>query len=1282
MMDRPAGRINPRSLFRRLVVLAGAGLLAWSTLAGAPAIPLTPDLAAASLLILLFCAILAFFPLMLFEREAYLSQAVLLAGALLYNLPAAGWAAAIGLLLGAWARRLWRGPALLDSALARPAAPTPVLERDPVFQAGLQSLALALALPLASWLTGGMAAPWIHPALSLLAFALLHGLLLLLDARLGGPPPLAGAASLALLELYPLPFILLAVMNAPSLDLGTLAFTGCLSIAFAILLSWVSITRLSLRRRVDELSTLNQVSQVLRSTLELENLLSVIHVEVTQLLGVNNFYVALYDAAETGIWYPLAVKRGVRQSWPPRPLEDRLTDRVIRERTPLRLSSLASGNGSLAGLPPSESTPTAWLGVPLVSSERALGCLALFSLEEGASFTHADQELLTTLSGQISVAIENALLFEQAQRRAEQLETLNRTSALMAASLDPQEVLAQVCQGVAQVSGGQRSAIYLLEREESRVTLAHAHGLPEAFIARSASFSLVGGSRARCLRTARPCLYPSLAGSEELDREHRETLLSEGIQACCDLPLAAPEGQIGFLSVYYDAPHAFRPEEVELLQTFASEAALAVANARLYARTDLALSERARQLSILEAVGRELSAAINSERLFDMILDFALEFTGSPWGSIGLYNPASRTIEIKASRGYPRQIFSYSVDRGISGRAVRARQTVISGKVSHDPEYIDATEGAARSQISVPLAHEGRVLGVLTLESPQPDLYTTSDQAFLSQLAGQAAVAVVNAELYSETQRRLREQSTLYLVSARLAGKLELESVLDTVQRALEAALERAAVGVYIWDEAERQYTMHRPAGRPPSAMRPTIRESELDLLNLALAEPAPLQSTAGLQFPEALLDERRMCHVIVFPMVSNRQRLGMALLHLSGPARPDEDDLKLLSAIVSQGALSLQNARLFSDVSHGRDRLDAVLNTVREGLVMVEAGGRIMLANESVQAITGLQPAALTGRRLDELDDETLALFGYTRPEVERLLGELRQGLAPQDPRLNYKLGEGKGGRYIERSSLPVWGSSGRATGWMVVLRDVTEEHEVEQARELITETLVHDLRSPLSSVIAALDVLSDKELSGEPSGELAGQALQVARRSSQRVLGMVEALLDISRMEAGMMDLNLGDVHLQAMAATLFADFAAQAREFGLILRSEIPAGLPPVCADPAKISRVLMNLLDNALKFTPTGGQVTLSAEPYEEGWVALRVSDTGPGIPAEFREKIFDRFSQVPGQKGRRRGSGLGLTFCRLAVEAHGGRIWVESGPGGTGSVFLITLPVGPCGGEVL
>ena len=210
------------------------------------------------------------------------------------------------------------------------------------------------------------------------------------------------------------------------------------------------------------------------------------------------------------------------------------------------------------------------------------------------------------------------------------------------------------------------------------------------------------------------------------------------------------------------------------------------------------------------------------------------------------------------------------------------------------------------------------------------------------------------------------------------------------------------------------------------------------------------------------------------------------------------------------------------------------------------------------------------------------------------------------------------------------------------------------------------------MGTVSSALSLLDDS-FSENDHDQIARQSLSIAKRSTNRVLGLIESLLDISRMETGSIQLALSTFSLYTLANELLVEFIPQAHDLGLVLRNEIDESTPHVHADKEKIGRVLTNLLDNALKFTPKGGQITISIEELKNQIMAIRVRDSGPGIPVEYREKIFDRFSQVPGQLSRRRGSGIGLTFCRLAVEAHGGKIWVEPSADG-GSIFVFTLPI--------
>ncbi len=230
------------------------------------------------------------------------------------------------------------------------------------------------------------------------------------------------------------------------------------------------------------------------------------------------------------------------------------------------------------------------------------------------------------------------------------------------------------------------------------------------------------------------------------------------------------------------------------------------------------------------------------------------------------------------------------------------------------------------------------------------------------------------------------------------------------------------------------------------------------------------------------------------------------------------------------------------------------------------------------------------------------------------------------------------------------------------------------EEMRDSLTAMLVHDLRTPLTTLIGPLEMLQDGEL-GQLS-EMQSEIVSMSLGSGQRLLGLVNELLDISKMEAGQLQIRADTLRPQDAIAKAVETVSLSQYGGGAPIKTEVAPDAPLLQADAELVTRVLINLLGNALKFTPTSGQITVGAmpDPNEPNMVRLWVRDTGEGIPSEDIDKVFDKFGQVETRKaGRKMSTGLGLTFCKLAVEAHEGRIWVESKLG-QGSTFLFTLPV--------
>lgn len=227
----------------------------------------------------------------------------------------------------------------------------------------------------------------------------------------------------------------------------------------------------------------------------------------------------------------------------------------------------------------------------------------------------------------------------------------------------------------------------------------------------------------------------------------------------------------------------------------------------------------------------------------------------------------------------------------------------------------------------------------------------------------------------------------------------------------------------------------------------------------------------------------------------------------------------------------------------------------------------------------------------------------------------------------------------------------------------------ELERLRDELTHMIVHDLRTPLTSIIAGLQTM---DVLGELNEDQT-EFLRIALSGGRTLLAMINDMLDVSKMESGTLSLEKQDLRADEVVAEALDSVRELARENNLTLAADVAKDLRAFSADPEKLQRTLVNLLSNAIKFSPAGGTVTVSAGPGDDGAIAFAVSDTGEGIPKEAFERIFEKFGQVENRKsGRRMSTGLGLTFCKMAVEAHGGRIWLTSELG-KGTTFRFTLP---------
>ena len=344
--------------------------------------------------------------------------------------------------------------------------------------------------------------------------------------------------------------------------------------------------------------------------------------------------------------------------------------------------------------------------------------------------------------------------------------------------------------------------------------------------------------------------------------------------------------------------------------------------------------------------------------------------------------------------------------------------------------------------------------------------------------------------------------------------------------------------------------------------------------------------------------------------------------------------------------------------------RYESLFSESTDPIIVLDLDGRILNLNQRVVEMLNRPREQLYGADFCDV-------LGMKHGECRTAIQQVREGQRLK-MEMSLDVPDPSSGELrildLETSMAKVDYGGREAIQW--VGHDISERVALEQMREDLTHMIVHDLRNPLGSITSSLQLIHTAFVERDQTLPLM-KLLGIAMRSGQKLYRLIDSLLDLGRMEVGETELKKTLVSPGELVQEAIEQVHPLALSRGQTLTAQLVPGLPRILADDVLILRVLTNLMDNAVKFTSFGGQITVGAEQIGDT-VQFTVTDTGPGIPPESRQRVFDRFARLESAEGVK-GTGIGLAFCKLAVEAHGGRIWVESEMG-HGATFCFTLPL--------
>lgn len=333
----------------------------------------------------------------------------------------------------------------------------------------------------------------------------------------------------------------------------------------------------------------------------------------------------------------------------------------------------------------------------------------------------------------------------------------------------------------------------------------------------------------------------------------------------------------------------------------------------------------------------------------------------------------------------------------------------------------------------------------------------------------------------------------------------------------------------------------------------------------------------------------------------------------------------------------------------------ERAFDSLPDAVAVLDAGGKVRVATEPARTVFGLKP----GVRVDDLAFDWISQAYRQAARTGRA-----SSIEGREPIQHFVHGEE---RYFSPEAVPILDNDRAATGFILVLKDVTQLRQQDEIKRSVVRTVSHQLNTPLTSVRMAIHLLLDEKVG--PLNEKQAELLMTAREETDRLSGILHSLLDISRLEAGKVAMDIRPLTPRSIVREAVEPVRRTAQDRGVALDVTVPEDLPEVWVDQSRIGHVLGNLLSNALNHTPAGGRITLTAEPID-GWVRFHVIDTGRGIPEAALARIFEPFFRVPGRPNET-GAGLGLTIVKEIVEAHGGTVGVESREGmGTDLSFTL------------
>ena len=598
----------------------------------------------------------------------------------------------------------------------------------------------------------------------------------------------------------------------------------------------------------------------------------------------------------------------------------------------------------------------------------------------------------------------------------------------------------------------------------------------------------------------------------------------------------------------------------------------------------------------------------------------------------------------------------------------------------------DAQGDGLLTHYSLPIAWDGRIWGALELRANGGNAIGLIEQTAVAALAPLLAVALAGEPGALEAQPELteRQRSWLQALQARLDQPLALNELLELLLRWALDSTGAEAGSISLVDHTRGELIVqayegygHDPFGRDSYGEQRRNWSWEQGLPGRAARTARTLLVRDVTQEPEYHLINPAIRAELAAPIVHDGRTLAVLVLDSPRSAAFSAREVAFVNALCEAATQPLRRASAYQETLETSTHLRQVFDNLPIGLALLDPQGRVLRHNGAWLGVWGVSSTTLAEPFVVQLDLVRLLL--QRLPDPLRFTEFCTDGQNIPNEVQAHTLRLRNPHQELHILSVPTRDSQGKLTGRIWMVSDVTREREADRVKNEFISVVSHELRTPLTSILGYTELLLERQFAPQEQREFVKTVYDEANHLST----IVEDLLGVTRLEAGTMRLNQWIVSTRQLITELMAQIQIQLTgRHRLVI--DVPQQISPVYVDRDKVKQVLFNLLTNAVKYSPRGGEIVLSAkeatvlpDDHPPGdFLLFSIADQGIGIPAEDLPHIWERFYRVDNSNTRRiGGAGLGLSIVKGLVELHGGRIWAES-EAGRGSVFLLTLPQAP------